>query len=92
MRTRGTPYITDKVRSDVGGLPVYLEKVDAATFEKPAEDVLSERGYEVSLTEGTGPDGGRDADLRHDDETGVAALYYAQRLKAKAQRGRREDR
>ncbi|MCD2201547.1 restriction endonuclease [Halobacterium sp. KA-4] len=53
-------------------LEIALEKVDADTFEKLATDILSERGYDVSPTEGTGADGGRDADLRRNDETGVA--------------------
>lgn len=53
-------------------LEIALEKVDANTFEKLAADILSERGYDVSPTEGTGADGGRDADLRRGDKTGVA--------------------
>lgn len=53
-------------------LEIALEKVDAETFEKLAADILSERGYDVSPTEGTGADGGRDADLGRSDETGVA--------------------
>lgn len=43
-------------------LEIALEKVDAGTFEKLAAEILSERGYDVSPTEGTGADGGRDTD------------------------------
>ena len=53
-------------------LEIALEKVDSGTFERLATDILSERGYEVSPTEGTGADGGRDADLRRGNKTGVA--------------------
>jgi hypothetical protein len=52
-------------------LEIALQKEDAGTFEKLAADILSERGYDVSPTEGIGADGGRDADLRRGDETGV---------------------
>jgi hypothetical protein len=51
---------------------IALEKVDVGTFEKLAADILSERGYDVFSTEGTGTDGGRHADLRRGDETGIA--------------------
>lgn len=71
-------------------LEIALEKVDAGTFEKLAADILSERGYGVSPTEGTGADGGRDADLRRGDETGVAHFTtrndWKQKLRTDAQK------
>ena len=71
-------------------LEIALEKVDAGTFEKLAADILSERGYDVSPTEGTGADGGRDADLRRGDETGVAHFTtrndWKQKLRTDAQK------
>lgn len=71
-------------------LEIALEKVDAGTFEKLAADILSERGYDVSPTEGTGADGGRDADLRRGNETGVAHFTtrndWKQKLRDDAQK------
>ena len=71
-------------------LEIALEKVDAGTFERLAGDILSERGYDVSPTEGTGADGGRDADLRRGDETGVAHFTtrndWKQKLRTDAQK------
>ena len=71
-------------------LEIALEKVDAGTFEKLAADILSERGYDVSPTEGTGADGGRDADLRRGDETGIAHFTtrkdWKQKLRTDAQK------
>ena len=64
-------------------LEIALEKVDAETFEKLAADILSERGYSVSPTEGIGADGGRDADLERGDETGVAHFSTRNDWKAK---------
>jgi len=71
-------------------LEIALEKVDAGTFEKLAADILSERGYDVSPTEGTGADGERNADLQWGDETGVAHFPtrtdWKQKLRTDAQK------
>ena len=71
-------------------LEIALEKVDAGTFEKLAADILSERGYDVSPTEGAGADGGRDADLRRGTDTGVAHFTirndWKQKLRKDAQK------
>ncbi|CDK39205.1 hypothetical protein [Halorubrum sp. AJ67] len=71
-------------------LEIALEKVDAGTFEKLAADILSERGYDVSPTEGVGADGGRDADLRRGTDTGVAHFTirndWKQKLRKDAQK------
>ena len=76
-------------------LEIALEKVDADTFEKPAADILSERGYDVSPTEGTGADGGRDADLQRGDETGVAHFTtrkdWKQKLRTDAKKTANRD-
>lgn len=71
-------------------LEIALEKVDAGTFDKLVADILSECGYDVSPTEGTGADGGHDADLRRSDETGVAHFTtrndWKQKLRTDAQK------